>query len=87
MRARDTAHAAQLYKAGASDAVPETLESSLQLAEAVLTDLGVAVGPVIASIHEKRDELRQEIKAAAEMEVLPRLKRVRGIIRTEGSPA
>ena len=67
--------------------MPETLESSLQLAEAVLTDLGVAVGPVIASIHEKRDELRQEIKAAAEMEVLPRLKRVRGIIRTEGSPA
>jgi CPA2 family monovalent cation:H+ antiporter-2 len=57
--------------------VPETLESSLQLAEAVLTDLGVAVGPVIASIHEKRDELRQEIKAAAEMAVPPRLKRVR----------
>ncbi|MFX7922681.1 NAD-binding protein, partial [Acinetobacter baumannii] len=25
-RARDTAHAAELYKAGASDAVPETLE-------------------------------------------------------------
>ncbi len=85
VRARDTAHAALLYKAGASDAVPETLESSLQLAEAVLTDLGVAVGPVIASIHEKRDELRREIKAAAEMEVLPRLKRVRGVIRTEGS--
>ncbi|BCA58342.1 cation:proton antiporter domain-containing protein [Sphingomonas sp. HMP6] len=76
-RARDTAHAAELYKAGASDAVPETLESSLQLAEAVLTDLGVAVGPVIASIHQKRDELRQEIKAAAEMVALPRLKRVR----------
>ena len=76
-RARDTAHAAELYKAGASDAVPETLESSLQLAEAVLTDLGVAVGPVIASIHEMRDALRQEIKAAAEMVALPRLKRVR----------
>ena len=76
-RARDTAHAAELYKAGASDAVPETLESSLQLAEAVLTDLGVAVGPVIASIHEKRDALRQEIKAAAEMVAVPRLKRVR----------
>lgn len=76
-RARDTRHAAELYKAGASDAVPETLESSLQLAEAVLTDLGVAVGPVIASIHQKRDELRQEIKAAAEMVALPRLKRVR----------
>jgi len=76
-RARDTAHAADLYKAGASDAVPETLESSLQLAEAVLTDLGVAVGPVIASIHEKRAELREEIKAAAEMDVTPRLRRAR----------
>ena len=26
-RARDTAHAAELYKAGVTDAVPETLES------------------------------------------------------------
>ena len=57
-RARDTAHAAELYKAGVTDAVPETLEASLQLSEAVLVDLGVAMGPVIASIHEKRDELR-----------------------------
>ena len=31
-RARDADHAAALYQAGASDAVPETLESSLQLA-------------------------------------------------------
>jgi CPA2 family monovalent cation:H+ antiporter-2 len=72
-RARDTAHAAELYKAGASDAVPETLEASLQLAEAALVDLGVAMGPVIASIHEKRDELRAEIKAAADLEEAPRL--------------
>ena len=72
-RARDTAHAAELYKAGASDAVPETLEASLQLAEAALVDLGVAMGPVIASIHEKRDELRAEIKAEAELDVAPRL--------------
>jgi CPA2 family monovalent cation:H+ antiporter-2 len=76
-RARDTAHAAELYRAGATDAVPETLESSLQLSEAVLVDLGVAVGPVIASIHEKRDEMRQEIKGAADMDREPRLRRVR----------
>jgi monovalent cation:H+ antiporter-2, CPA2 family len=76
-RARDTAHAARLYKAGATDAVPETLESSLQLSEAVLVDLGVAMGPVIASIHEKREELRAQIKAAAEMEDEPRLGRRR----------
>jgi CPA2 family monovalent cation:H+ antiporter-2 len=72
-RARDTAHAAELYKAGVTDAVPETLEASLQLSEAVLIDLGVAMGPVIASIHEKRDELRAEIKAEAELEEAPRL--------------
>jgi monovalent cation:H+ antiporter-2, CPA2 family len=72
-RARDTDHAAELYRAGATDAVPETLESSLQLSEAVLVDLGVAMGPVIASIHQKRDELRAEIKAAGQLEYSPRL--------------
>jgi CPA2 family monovalent cation:H+ antiporter-2 len=72
-RARDTAQAAILYKGGASQAVPEALEASLQIAEAVLVDLGVAMGPVIASIHEKRDELRAEIKAEADLEEAPRL--------------
>lgn len=71
-RARDTAHAARLYKAGVTDAVPETLEASLQLSEAVLVDIGLAMGPVIASIHEKRDQLRAQIKAEAEMEEAPR---------------
>ncbi len=73
VRARDTDHAAELYRAGATDAVPETLESSLQLSEAVLVDLGVAMGPVIASIHEKRDELRAQIKESGKLDELPRL--------------
>ena len=72
-RARDTAHAADLYRAGVTDAVPETLEASLQLSEAALVDLGVAMGPVIASIHEKRAELREAIMQDAEMEEQPRL--------------
>jgi CPA2 family monovalent cation:H+ antiporter-2 len=76
-RARDTTHSAELYKAGATDAVPETLEASLQLAEAALVDLGVAMGPVIASIHEKRDELRAQIKSEADLEEEPRLGRRR----------
>ena len=76
-RARDAAHAAQLYKAGVTDAVPEALEASLQLSEAALVDLGVAMGPVIASIHEKRDELRAQIKAEAELEEAPSLGRRR----------
>ncbi|EQB32175.1 cation:proton antiporter domain-containing protein [Sphingobium ummariense] len=76
-RARDTDHAAQLYKAGASDAVPETLESSLQLAETALVDLGVAMGPVIASIHQMREDLRMGIKDAAHLEQTPKLRRLR----------
>ena len=76
-RARDTDHAAKLYEAGVTDAVPETLEASLQLSEAVRVDIGVAMGPVIASIHEKRSELRGEIMAQAEMEAEPRLGRRR----------
>ena len=73
-RARDARHAAALYKAGASMAVPETLEASLQLSEAVLVDLGVAMGPVIASIHEKRDELRESIREEAALEHKPKLR-------------
>ena len=71
-RARDTAQAARLYKAGASQAVPEAVEASLQIAEAALVDLGVPMGPVIASIHEKRDEIRATIKAEADLEEAPR---------------
>jgi CPA2 family monovalent cation:H+ antiporter-2 len=70
-RARDPQHAAELYRAGATDAVPETLESSLQLSEAVLVDLGMAMGPVIASIHEKRAELRQQIIEMGELDKEP----------------
>ncbi len=73
-RARDASHAAKLYKAGASHAVPETLESSLQLSEAVLVDLGVPMGFVIASIHEKRDEFRAQIMEEGGLDEKPKLK-------------
>jgi K+:H+ antiporter len=73
-RARDTDHAAQLYRAGASHAVPETLESSLQLSEAVLVDIGVAMGPVIASIHEKRDEFREKLEIDGGLKERPKLR-------------
>ncbi len=64
-RARDADHARALYEIGVSDAVPETIEASLQLSEAALVDLGIPAGPVIASIHEKRDEFRAALQAAA----------------------
>ena len=62
--ARDADHARELYALGVTDAVPETIEASLQLSEAVLVDVGVPMGLVIASIHEKRDEYRAILAAA-----------------------
>ncbi len=73
-RARDTDHAAALYRAGASHAVPETLESSLQLSEAALVNIGVAMGPVIASIHEKRDQYREQIEVKGGLSAKPKLR-------------
>jgi CPA2 family monovalent cation:H+ antiporter-2 len=63
-RARDAEHARHLYSLGVSDAVPETIEASLQLSEAALIGLGVATGPVIASIHKERDKIRTELQKA-----------------------
>ena len=45
--------------------MPETIEASLQLSEAALVGLGVATGLAIASIHEKRDEIRHALQEAA----------------------
>jgi CPA2 family monovalent cation:H+ antiporter-2 len=64
-RASDEGHARHLYKLGVTDAVPETIEASLQLSEATLVGLGVPTGPVIASIHQKRDEFREVLQGAA----------------------
>jgi CPA2 family monovalent cation:H+ antiporter-2 len=58
-RARDERHAMKLYSAGVSEAVPETIESSLQLAESILVESGVPMGLAIASVHERRDGFRK----------------------------
>ena len=71
-RARDADHARHLYELGATDAVPETVEASLQLSEAALVGLGIPAGPVIASIHEKRDEIRRDLQEAARQAGLAR---------------
>lgn len=73
-RARDAMHATHLYELGVTDAIPETIEASLQLAEAVLVDIGVPMGFVIASIHEKRDEYRKFLQPHGD-----RRKETRGI--------
>jgi CPA2 family monovalent cation:H+ antiporter-2 len=65
-RARDARHATALYDLGVNDAVPENFEASLQLSEAVLVDIGVPMGLVIASIHERRDEFRRVLRGGDE---------------------
>lgn len=81
VRARDAAHAAELYALGASDAVPETIEASLQLAEAVLVDLGVPMGRVLVSIHEHRAAFQDDIKARVPGASV----RTRGAVRLRGA--
>ena len=58
-RARDERHAMRLYAAGVTEAVPETIESSLQLGESLLVEAGVPMGLAIASVHERRDTFRK----------------------------
>lgn len=60
-RARDADQAKRLYAIGVSDAVPETIEASLQLSEAALLGLGVPLGWILPSIHERREEIRKEL--------------------------
>lgn len=78
-RARDAGHASHLYDIGVNDAVPETIEASLQLSEAALVGLGVPMGLVIASVHERRDGFRAQLKpaGAAAERALPRHARSR----------
>jgi len=81
-RARDADHARHLYRLGATDAVPEAIEASLQLSEAALVGLGLATGPVIASIHEKRDEIRRGLQQAARAAGLADIRSVRAKTRS-----
>ena len=64
-RAHDAQHARHLYTLDVTDTVPETIEASLQLAESALVGLGVPMGLVIASIHERRETVRRELQSAA----------------------
>ncbi len=54
-RARDEAHAAALREAGATLVVPETLESSLKLAGAVLEQIGMPELEVVQRLEQERE--------------------------------
>ena len=53
-RARDARHARDLIDRGADEAVPEAIEASLQLAEVLLTGIGLPEEAVVQSIEERR---------------------------------
>ncbi|QIG51780.1 potassium transporter TrkA [Nordella sp. HKS 07] len=82
-RARDDRHAVKLYGYGVTEAVPETIEASLQLGESVLVEAGVAMGLAIASVHEQRDVFRKMLGRPNRKEELALLRRrkTRGISR------
>ena len=81
-RARDARQAARLYDLGATEAVPETVEASLQLSEALLVDLGVPMGLVIASIHQKRDDIRKDLNRPEALGA--KMRRVRATMARRG---
>lgn len=64
-RARDGDHAAHLYGLGVREAIPETLEASLQVGEALLVEAGVPMGKIIVAIHEKRADMRAALLEAS----------------------
>lgn len=74
-RARDDRHAMKLYGYGVTEAVPETIEASLQLGESVLVGAGVAMGLAIASVHEQRDVFRKLLGRPNRKEELALLRR------------
>jgi monovalent cation:H+ antiporter-2, CPA2 family len=76
-RARDRAHARQLYEKGVTEAVPEAFEASLHLAEATLIGAGVPLGLAIASVHEKRDQFRAEFQRIDRGEARTSVARIR----------
>lgn len=82
-RARDDRHAIKLYGLGVTEAVPETIEASLQLGESVLVGAGLAMGLAIASVHEQRDIFRKMLGRPNRKEelALARRRKARGISR------
>ncbi len=60
-RARDIENAGRLYELGVNEAIPATFESTLQIAEATLVEVGVPMGNIIVTVHETRAWMRQEL--------------------------
>ncbi|MEN3974862.1 monovalent cation:proton antiporter-2 (CPA2) family protein [Emcibacter sp. SYSU 3D8] len=62
VRARDTEHARELMAGGACQAVPEMIESSLQLAAEVLLDRGIPADAVTPLVEQVRGQVYDDIR-------------------------
>lgn len=61
-RARDGEHARHLYATGVNDAVPETVEASLQLSRAALLGMGMTQETISQSIKKERETLHRQLQ-------------------------
>ena len=57
VRVRDTKKIEQYYEAGASIVVPETLESTLQLAHTLLIEIGISDEESMDLVNKYRQEI------------------------------
>ena len=65
VRARDTAHASELYAIGADEVVLEAFEASLQMGEETLVALGFPREAAHSVIEEQREQGRRELADVA----------------------
>lgn len=90
-RARDVRALESLYRFVRPTPCPRPSRRAFNSREVVLVDVGIAMGPAIASIHEKRAELRDQIQAQSpetELRQRPR-RRLRDVLSDtcrEGEP-
>jgi CPA2 family monovalent cation:H+ antiporter-2 len=61
-RARDAAHAAALFRLGATDVVSETLEASLELGESALAACGIAPEQAAECVRRRRAEEKARLR-------------------------
>ncbi|MCE6961838.1 cation:proton antiporter [Cereibacter sphaeroides] len=64
VRARDAEHAIRLFKLGATEVVPEVLETGLELAGTALETLGMPAARIDAVIRGKREEIKRPLRDA-----------------------
>ncbi len=65
-RARDADHACHLYAIGATEAVPETVEASLQLSQSALVGLGIESAVATASVQTMRAEFHRTLECSTD---------------------